>query len=76
MTMHYSGGVLYQTKSGWRRFLPGWPCCCSGDRAVKIAHTGMQTNLPYLVTCSRCLKAIEAAAETQKRRIEKEQESN
>lgn len=56
--IHYAGGVLYCSGPGRRgstRMLPGWPACCSGSRAEKIAAAGEQSSDIARVTCARCL---------------------
>lgn len=53
--VHYSGGVLYCTGAqGCTEMLPGWPACCSGRRAEKIAAAGEQSTDIARVTCPRC----------------------
>ena len=53
-TIHYSGGV--QTSRG--EWLPGWPCCCSGDKAEAIGNAGNQSRLPHRVTCAACKRRM------------------
>lgn len=56
--IHYAGGVLYRsgrTLRGCTRMLPGWPACCYGDRAQRIADAGKQSTDIDRVTCARCL---------------------
>jgi len=48
--VHWSGGV----KLPKSRMLPGWPCCCSGRAAEKVAAEGNQTREPGEVTCQKC----------------------
>jgi len=50
--IHYSGGL----DSPYR--LRGWPACCSGERAERIAAQGRQTADRFQVTCSRCVRLI------------------
>lgn len=53
--IHYSGGVLYATGAqGCTQMLFGWPACCSGRRAEKIADAGEQSMDIDRVTCARC----------------------
>lgn len=53
--IHYSGGVLYATGAqGCTEMLPGWPACCSGPRAEKIARASEQTTDIEHVTCAKC----------------------
>lgn len=68
--IHYSGGVLYRSGRALRgctHMLPGWPACCYGDRARRIADAGEQSTDPDRVTCARCLdlwrRSCEDAAE-------------
>jgi hypothetical protein len=50
-TIHWAGGIRY--KRGIR--LPGWPCCCSGERCERIASDARNmTRCPQEVTCKRC----------------------
>lgn len=57
--IHYSGGVLYRSgPRGSTELLPGWPACCSGDRARKIAAAREQSDDQRKVTCARCLELI------------------
>jgi len=37
------------------RMLRGYPCCCSGDKALKIRSFGNQTEKREDVTCKDCL---------------------
>lgn len=56
-TIHYAGGILYcsgRDRRGSTRMLPGWPACCSGRRAEKIAAAGEQSMDIARVTCARC----------------------
>lgn len=53
--VHYSGGIVF----GGGSRLPGWACCCFGDRAEKIRDTGTYTEHKKDVTCKGCLKMIE-----------------
>lgn len=56
--IHYAGGVLYRsgrTLRGCTRMLPGWPACCYGDRAEKIAADGEQSWDITRVTCPKCI---------------------
>ena len=52
--MHWGGG-LRTPKS---IFLAGYPCCCSGQRAIKIAEVGAITSDPNKVTCKKCAKMV------------------
>jgi len=52
--MHWEGGIRYAR--GTR--LPGWPCCCSGDRAERIAADKQQTARAEDVTCRACLRLM------------------
>lgn len=48
--IHWAGGLeLPKT-----RMLPGWPCCCSGRTAERVAAEGNQTRNILEVTCQRC----------------------
>lgn len=53
--IHYSGGVLYATGAqGCTEMLPGWPVCCSGPRAERIARAREQSTDIARVTCAKC----------------------
>lgn len=52
--IHYAGGV--RTKRA--EMLMGWPCCCSGERAVHIREDGNQTAVGAKVTCKACLRTM------------------
>ena len=52
--LHWEGGIRYPR--GTR--LPGWPCCCSGERAERIAEARQQTAQPRDVTCRACLRLM------------------
>ena len=54
MRVHWEGGIRYPR--GTR--LPGWPCCCSGDKAESIAASGNQSARPTDVTCRPCLRLM------------------
>ncbi len=62
MKTHYSGGIVYA--NGNR--LPGWPCCCTGDKAVQIRKQGNQTDEPDDVTCKACNALIDKQVEYRK----------
>ena len=49
--IHWGGGL----KLPKTRWLAGWPCCCSGRRAEKIAEEGALTRDREKVTCKICL---------------------
>jgi len=52
--IHWAGGVSLQGGV----CLPGWPACCSGDRAYRIKAAGNWVTAPALakvVSCKRCL---------------------
>ena len=48
--IHWAGGL----KLPKARMLPGWPCCCSGRTAERVAAEGNQTRNILEVTCQRC----------------------
>lgn len=51
--IHWIGGINH--RNGKR--LPGWPCCCSGERCEKLAaQEDLCTRCPDRVTCKACLK--------------------
>lgn len=56
---HFLGGVRTPT-SEW---LPGWPCCCSGDRVRRImASHAPLTWVAGEVTCKGCLRTMAKGA--------------
>ena len=52
--MHFSGGV--QTRGS--EWLPGWPCCVSGEKAEAIEAHGNQTSRAADVTCAACRRRM------------------
>ncbi len=57
---HYAGGVTV----GNTQWLRGWPCCCSGEKAIKIRVEGNVTFFPDNVTCKACNKTLEKGSVT------------
>lgn len=59
--IHWGGGLHYDTgrRSVW--YATGFPCCCSGEQARKIADSGTQSWTRERVTCKRCLAQIAKA---------------
>ena len=55
--VHYAGGI--RTKR--TEMLMGWPCCCSGERAVRIRAEGNQTLVGENVTCAACKRVMARA---------------
>jgi hypothetical protein len=57
---HYAGGLTYESRRSVVIVIPGFPVCCSGARAVKIAESGMQrfSRDSDEITCRRCLSLI------------------
>ena len=55
MRTHYSGGIIWE---GGNR-LPGWPVCCTGDRAERIRDRGHITEWRFMVDCKACKKMLE-----------------
>lgn len=51
LATHYSGGLTIKSTT----WAPGYPCCCRGQRAVKIRDTGNQTDDWNKVDCRICL---------------------
>lgn len=51
LVTHYSGGLTIKSTT----WAPGYPCCCSAQRAVKIRDTGNQTDDWNKVDCRICL---------------------
>lgn len=52
--IHWAGGVQH-ARGEW---LPGWPCCCSGERAYAIEAEGNLSRAPDEVTCGKCLATM------------------
>jgi hypothetical protein len=56
---HWAGGVRYRVgREGVVYMLPGWPACCSGDRAESIRAQHAQTFDRAAVTCARCRELL------------------
>lgn len=49
--VHYGGGI----RTKLTRWIAGWPCCCSGERAEKIKKEGFMSWDRGEVTCKACL---------------------
>ena len=60
---HWAGGVvIHNERTGQTSHMgSGYPACCTGDRAVKIAREGRQTWTREEVTCKACLLQLERA---------------
>lgn len=58
--IHYSGGVTYSTRGRVTRMVRGFPACCSGPRAKRIAAEGNQTEDELRVTCGTCRRRLGA----------------
>lgn len=56
--IHFSGGLAVLEMQAVTYYAPGYPCCCSGDRAEAIAASGNQSDNMDKVTCERCLANI------------------
>jgi len=53
--IHWSGGVKHAM--GTR--LQGWPCCCSGDRCIKISEQpSIMTTDVNKVSCKTCIRIM------------------
>lgn len=60
--IHYSGGLRIVNRwSGVTELFAGYPCCCYGGRAEKIARDGNQSIKDTDVTCVTCKKYIDQA---------------
>ena len=44
--LHYSGGLRYRSRGRIVRVLSGWPACCSGEAAQRVADLGLHTDEP------------------------------
>ena len=53
--MHWAGGAILKRGNS----VPGYPCCCSGDRAEAIKRRDEQTYDRDKVTCKRCLEILD-----------------
>lgn len=52
---HWTGGVKHP-RGEW---LNGWPCCCSGERVLRImASSAPLTYVVAEVTCKGCLRVM------------------
>lgn len=52
--VHWFGGVIHARGE----LLRGWPCCCSGEKCMRIAATGLGSTMPCDVTCKSCLRVM------------------
>jgi len=53
VAVHWIGGINHPR--GTR--LPGWPCCCTGERCERLADNDEAcTRIPERVTCKGCLR--------------------
>jgi len=52
---HWAGGALIHKGKRAHIMGRGFPCCCSGDRAMLIAREGRQTWTESVVNCKSCL---------------------
>ena len=60
--VHWTGGARVVRGQTVTEYLRGWPVCCSGDRAVKLAETGQTTNATVdHVTCKLCRAVLRRA---------------
>jgi hypothetical protein len=57
-TMHYSGRMKIVRAKSTSLILPGWACCCSGERSEELRANGHVTREKSFVTCKRCLRNI------------------
>lgn len=57
-SIHWAGGLDYPVRGGIMVMSPGYPCCCSGDRARKIREDGTQAWDRERVTCKTCLRLL------------------
>lgn len=57
--VHWAGGVRIVKGRMVTTFGAGFPCCCLGDKARRIAAEGRQSWERERVTCKQCLKQIE-----------------
>jgi hypothetical protein len=52
---HYIGGV----KHARGELLPGWPCCCTGERVLRIMRSAAPLSWTASeVTCKGCLRVM------------------
>lgn len=63
--MHFGGGVRIVAKRV-TEWLAGWPCCCSGRRAMRMPRDRI-TILADLVTCKACLATMRRDARAAER---------
>lgn len=53
---HWGGGAVFKSGNMVKYMGRGYPCCCSGHRAVAIANKGYQTfTYESEVTCGKCI---------------------
>jgi len=58
--IHWGGGITTEKKNNLTKYLPGFPCCCSGYRAEFIKAKNYLTTDIKNVTCQNCLRLIVA----------------
>lgn len=51
--MHFGGGVRVEGSRRVTEWAAGWPCCCSGRRAMLIPRERVTTDADK-VTCETC----------------------
>ena len=55
---HWAGGAHVVRGHRVIEYMPGWPCCCSGDMAGRLTACGRTTRKLADVTCERCLAVL------------------
>lgn len=61
--VHWSGGARWKDARGWSNTAgPGYPICCSGQKAQDIARRGNQSATDVsVVSCMPCIRNLRAA---------------
>jgi hypothetical protein len=62
--VHYAGALRWTNARGMTTdLLAGWAACCSGPRAARIRADGHNTYDVAQVTCGRCRRVLQRAAQ-------------
>lgn len=59
MKTHFSASIAYRSRGRTVHTMDGYPVCCSGSAAQRIADAGNHTDDPLAVSCSRCLRLLD-----------------
>lgn len=57
LAMHFDGGIRIEARGRISIRLAGWPCCCSGLKAMRMPKEQM-TGDAREVTCKACIATM------------------